>query len=244
MDLSQLNKRDIFTGKVCPYCGKATEFVDSKEVYAKSYGNIYLCRDCNAWVGVHKGTDRALGRVANQELRNLKTEAHNLFDRQWKQLTVFGFSLGKARRLCYSWLATQFNFPVEWTHIGMFDEEQCRKVIQLVNELNLNGGAGSLLSKEQKSGYIQNTTLEQQTQSNSKKEQHLINVRHQMQQLANNLGLLVTYLSPYQIRFSKENIRLDIYPVNKKFHDLYTGDRGDYWNLDKLVQDIFSQLKN
>ena len=53
----------------CDYCGRETEYVDSKVIYGKSYGKIYLCRNCMAYVGVHKGTDKPLGRLANAELR-------------------------------------------------------------------------------------------------------------------------------------------------------------------------------
>lgn len=59
----------IFKGKVCPYCKEQTEYVDSACIYGKSYGMIYLCRKCDAYVGVHKGTNKALGRLANKELR-------------------------------------------------------------------------------------------------------------------------------------------------------------------------------
>ena len=51
---------ELLTGKICPYCGKPTEFVDSSVIYGRSYGMIYLCRDCRAYVGVHKGTDLSL----------------------------------------------------------------------------------------------------------------------------------------------------------------------------------------
>lgn len=71
---------EILTGKICPYCGKPTEYVDSSVIYGYSYGMIYLCRDCRAYVGVHKGTDLALGRLANAELREAKKEAHFYFD--------------------------------------------------------------------------------------------------------------------------------------------------------------------
>ena len=67
---------EIIAGKICPYCGKPTEYVDSSIIYGRSYGMIYLCRDCRAYVGVHKGTDQALGRLANAELREAKKEAH------------------------------------------------------------------------------------------------------------------------------------------------------------------------
>ena len=35
----------------CDYCGRETEYVDSKVIYGKSYGKIYLCRNCMAYVG-------------------------------------------------------------------------------------------------------------------------------------------------------------------------------------------------
>ena len=67
----------------CDYCGRETEYVDSKVIYGKSYGKIYLCRNCMAYVGVHKGTDKPLGRLANAELRNWKKAAHAVFDPLW-----------------------------------------------------------------------------------------------------------------------------------------------------------------
>ena len=74
----ELNERQkqILAGKICPYCGQSTEFVDSVEIYGTSYGMMYLCRPCGAHVGVHKGTDIAVGRLASRRLRKLKHEAH------------------------------------------------------------------------------------------------------------------------------------------------------------------------
>ena len=111
----------------CDYCGRRAEFVDSKIIYGKSYGMAYLCPACGAYVGVHKGTDRPLGRLANAELRAWKRYAHNAFDPLWQQ-GVF-----KGRRCAaYAWLAQQMNLPVEKAHIGMFDIGQCRKVIKII----------------------------------------------------------------------------------------------------------------
>ncbi|ACU61319.1 DUF3268 family zinc-finger domain-containing protein [Chitinophaga pinensis] len=114
----------VLSGQKCPYCGRKTVYVDSAEIYALSYGMIYLCRPCNAYCGVHKGTDIALGRVANATLRNLKKEAHSHFDQLWKQK-------GMTRKNAYKWLSSSMDIPKDLTHIGMFDEEQCRKVINL-----------------------------------------------------------------------------------------------------------------
>lgn len=112
----------ILSGKICPYCGRPTEFVDSVEIYGVSYGMMYLCRPCNAHVGVHKGTDRALGRIATRNLRMLKREAHKYFDMIWE--------LGYMKRSeAYSWLSNTLEIPVEYTHIGMFSEKTCTRVI-------------------------------------------------------------------------------------------------------------------
>lgn len=48
----------------CDYCGGPTEYVDSSVIYGRSYGMIYLCRPCRAYVGVHRGTNKPLGRLA------------------------------------------------------------------------------------------------------------------------------------------------------------------------------------
>lgn len=113
----------------CPYCGKCAEFVDSAEVYnGRSYGMIYLCRPCDAYVGCHgngKG-DSPKGRLANAELRRWKIAAHNAFDPLWKFVPFRG-----RRSSAYAWLAEQMGLPKEKTHIGMFDVAECQQVIQI-----------------------------------------------------------------------------------------------------------------
>lgn len=114
----------------CPYCGKLAEYVDSAEIYhGVSYGMIYLCRPCKSYVGVHKGTDRPLGRLADAQLREWKKAAHAAFDPLWQ----FG-EFRHRRNDAYRWLAEQMGLPVEETHIGMFDVEQCQRVIQIIRE--------------------------------------------------------------------------------------------------------------
>lgn len=110
----------------CDYCGRKAEFVDSKIIYGKSYGMIYLCRNCMAYVGVHKGTAKPLGRLANAQLRYWKKRAHASFDPLWK----YGRFKG-SRNAAYAWLAKSLNLPVEETHIGMFDVGMCKRVIQI-----------------------------------------------------------------------------------------------------------------
>lgn len=131
MELSEIHK-SIIKGKVCPYCFKETQFVDSSTYYSNgvSYGMIYICRPCDALVGVHKGTTDALGRLANSSLRKLKKDAHTQFDKIWKDKHM-------SRSKAYKWLSEQLSLPAEYTHIGMFSEITCQKVIILAtNYLN------------------------------------------------------------------------------------------------------------
>jgi hypothetical protein len=118
----------ILNGSICPYCGKPTEFVDSACIYGRSYGMIYLCRPCHAFVGVHKGTDIALGRLADSNLRHWKKRAHSAFDLLWKtgQMT---------RHEAYRWLAEGLEKAVKDAHIGMFDENECKTVVNMSNRL-------------------------------------------------------------------------------------------------------------
>jgi hypothetical protein len=92
---------------------------------------IYLCRPCKAWVGVHKGTDKPLGRLANKELREWKIKAHAAFDPLWKAKMSQGHSKKSARNSGYAWLAEQMGIPREACHVGMFDVEQCKRVVEI-----------------------------------------------------------------------------------------------------------------
>jgi hypothetical protein len=120
----------------CPYCGGIAEFVDSKEVYGRSCGMIYLCRPCKAYVGTHNRSNKPLGRLANAELRRLRNAAHSHFDPIWKQGRFKG-----RRNAAYQWLAKKMDLTVGETHIAMFDVEQCRSVVEImINERNKNHG--------------------------------------------------------------------------------------------------------
>ncbi len=109
---------------MCDYCGRQARFIDSSFIYGRSYGMIYYCPDCKAWVGVHKGTDIPLGRLADAKLRKAKMAAHAAFDVIWRHRRT-------TRKSAYKWLSEQMGLPVEKTHIGMFDIAQCEQVIAL-----------------------------------------------------------------------------------------------------------------
>ena len=111
---------------LCDYCGRRAEFVDSAIVYSgRSYGMIYFCRPCDAYVGVHKGTTEPLGRLADAELRRWRKTAHAYFDPIWKNRRM-------SRSQAYSWLSAKMELPQELTHIAMFDVSQCKRVVGIM----------------------------------------------------------------------------------------------------------------
>jgi hypothetical protein len=109
---------------LCNYCSNQAILADSAEVYnGRSYGPIWVCHPCQAWVGCHKGTDKPLGRLANAMLRRLKMRAHSAFDRYWKNTKT------TSRKQAYAALATVLGVSLDDCHIGMFDEDMCKRVI-------------------------------------------------------------------------------------------------------------------
>lgn len=117
---------------ICPYCGKGAVKVDGTIIYPHRRDlyekNFWFCRECDAWVGCHPRTSIPLGRLANAELRVLKMAVHSCFDVLWKG----GFI---SRHDAYAWLSKVMNKPRHETHIGMFNDEECRAAIQHVREL-------------------------------------------------------------------------------------------------------------
>lgn len=113
---------------VCPYCHKAAQQAPSTAVYGagRDYGPVWLCRPCEAWVGCHKGTPRPLGRLANKALREAKVRAHAAFDPLWKAGTM-------DRSAAYAWLADQLGIDRKDCHIGMFDLDQCSRVVMIAD---------------------------------------------------------------------------------------------------------------
>lgn len=110
---------------ICPYCGKPAELVDDEVIYGRSYGHkAYWCKPCDAYVGCHKGTETPMGRLANRELRKWKMRAHAAFDMIWKCRYMRRYN-------AYAWLAEELNIPAEQCHIGMFDVDMCKKVIEV-----------------------------------------------------------------------------------------------------------------
>lgn len=112
----------------CNYCGRVAELVNGEAIYPHRadlhHKRFYRCAPCAAWVGCHGTSVLPLGRLANAELRRAKNEAHVAFDGHWK-----GRSWSRAQ--AYKWLAAALNIDPSRCHIGMFDVDECRRVVEL-----------------------------------------------------------------------------------------------------------------
>ena len=133
---------------ICPYCNKPARLADTKEIYkTRSYGKAYICVDypgCDSYVGVHNGTDKPKGRMANAELRAAKIKAHAAFDPIWRERFRIksaqdkSYTKGMARNGKYKKLSQILGIPRDECHIGMFDIDTCNRVIAICNSGVLN----------------------------------------------------------------------------------------------------------
>lgn len=123
--------------KTCDYCLNPVPLLrlsDAGYPYRVDYGPTWTCVGCGAWVGCHRGTENALGRLANAELRAAKQAAHAAFDPLWQgKMRRDKCSKTKARHAGYRWLAAQMGIAYKNTHIGEFDLAQCAQVVEICN---------------------------------------------------------------------------------------------------------------
>lgn len=125
---------------ICDYCQQPAQLVTGETVYPHRpdlhYLRFWQCLPCDAWVGCHKGTKRPLGRLANAELRAAKMAAHAAFDELWRRTTPAG---SFDRNGAYAWLAEQLGIERADCHIGMFDVEQCKRVVEICTATTTKG---------------------------------------------------------------------------------------------------------
>jgi zinc-finger-containing domain len=122
------HQKEILRGAICPYCDRLTTRVKAAEIYGDvpfADQDFLLCRPCWAYVGVHKSSGIALGRVANLALREKRSAAHRVFDRLYKE----GYL---TRSAAYRWLSCQLDIPKKYTHIAMFGEKTCDRIVEIV----------------------------------------------------------------------------------------------------------------
>lgn len=123
---------------ICRYCGGPVHLVPADRVYGAAAHRLgiqdeqfYQCQRCFARVGCHKGTTHPMGNLANEALRQKRKAAHLAFDGFWK-------SRNMRRGEAYKWLSEQMQIPTAETHIGSFEIDQCKKVIEICRQADLH----------------------------------------------------------------------------------------------------------
>lgn len=128
---------------LCPYCGRRSvlrpaEYVYGEDTIAKG-SMLYVCSgypSCKAYVGVHEGTKRPKGILANSELRNKRIRAHRVLD----EIVKVGCM---SKDGVYIWLSSRLNIPYKQTHIGYFSDYLCDQTIKECERVLENWRAGN-----------------------------------------------------------------------------------------------------
>ncbi|WP_347136434.1 zinc-finger-containing protein [[Clostridium] symbiosum] len=118
--------------KICNICGEKVEYISNAEIYGRQYGSgfCYRCTACGAYVGTHKPwPDKAMGILANAEMREWKIRCHDLFDSFWRQS---GKGMQKRRQKLYRRLAEEMGIAVTECHFGYFKLEQLKQAYTIL----------------------------------------------------------------------------------------------------------------
>lgn len=114
---------------VCNICGGKVVWISNDIIYGKLYGSgyMYFCTKCHAYVGTHNNRPRkAMGILANKEMRKWKVRCHKLFDSMWYN--------SKQRDYLYNKLADELNISVYDCHFGYFDIPMLQKSYDILKK--------------------------------------------------------------------------------------------------------------
>ncbi len=128
----------IVRGLKCPYCHCKTELVEEEEIYGSAiYGRKYrrCLEESSHYVGCYRSPNHlSLGRLADDELRQCRMNAHEVLDALWNgRHPVFD-----SRQKTYDELSFLFGVPKEFFHIGMMDAAWCKYVTKTIQERYFN----------------------------------------------------------------------------------------------------------
>lgn len=120
----------------CPYCHSTAILTPARKIYGPDTKEewLYVCShypECNSYVGVHKGTKRPMGTLANGDLRNKRIKAHKMFDLIWRSNVM-------NRKNAYRWMSDKLCIPSEHAHIGCFSEYMCDQLIDACKDALAN----------------------------------------------------------------------------------------------------------
>ncbi|MDR5785130.1 MULTISPECIES: zinc-finger-containing protein [unclassified Caballeronia] len=123
----------------CDYCGTPATLVhagDDAYPYRDDHGPLWLCADCQAWVGVFPRSTRhvPLGRHADARLRDLKAKLHAALEPLIAaKVRRDGCNVFEARAKAMKWLAAEIGADAEKCSIHTLDADQCERAIAVVD---------------------------------------------------------------------------------------------------------------
>lgn len=112
----------------CPYCGRNAVLRPASYVYGDKAIDeyLYVCSaypECNSYVGVHKGTLKPKGTLANGDLRNKRIHAHKKLAKLWENGIM-------SKKQAYRWIQDKFCLSSQQAHIGQFSEYRCDELMR------------------------------------------------------------------------------------------------------------------
>lgn len=127
----------------CAHCSVPAVLVSGMDVYPHRPDlgllSFWRCVPCDATVGCHKGTRRALGRPANAELGKARVTLHEqMVDPLWKTAVesvgytpedprAIAIIRNTARARVYEYLGWRLGLDRDECHVAQFDLVQCRR---------------------------------------------------------------------------------------------------------------------
>ena len=118
----------------CPYCGSPALCRPASMVHGSSTFEkgryLYVCSrwpECDAYVAAHKKDKSPMGTLANGNLRHKRILAHHA-------LRELQNSRHMEKWAAYLWLQGKLGLNERQTHIGLFSEEMCDRVIFLCRQ--------------------------------------------------------------------------------------------------------------
>jgi hypothetical protein len=124
----------------CDYCGNPAVLAragDDAYPYRDDHGPLWLCQNCEAWIGVFPRSTRnvPLGRLAHARLRELKAKLHAALEPLVAaKVRRDGCNVFEARAKAMKWLAGEIGADFEKCSIHTLDADQCERAIAVVDE--------------------------------------------------------------------------------------------------------------
>jgi hypothetical protein len=131
----------------CDYCGSPATLAragDEIYPYREDHGALWMCVDCQAWIGVFPRSTRnvPLGRLADARLRELKAKLHAMLEPLAQaKVRRDGCSIFEARAKGLKWVTQQIGAALaERGSIHSLDAEQCEAAISVIERFEQERG--------------------------------------------------------------------------------------------------------